>query len=135
MLVIQLHLVVFSTSLFFTMVKSSLAKMLAKKGVVDNQTNAYIMRTSVHGLSGVAERGCTDGSCKSKIGTFFGRRSEIRKIKQRSYALDRPKYDPGIWSVAAPVSDHNRLVIASLAIIAPSIRTSGMKFMNLILEP
>jgi len=46
---------VFSTSLFFTVLKSSLAKMLAKKGVVDNQANGYIMRTSLYELYGVAE--------------------------------------------------------------------------------
>ncbi len=45
----------FSTSLFFTVLKSSLAKMLAKKGVVDNQTNGYIMRTSLYELYRVAK--------------------------------------------------------------------------------
>jgi len=46
---------VFSISLFFAVLKSSLAKMLAKKGVVDNQTNGYIMRTRLYELYGVAK--------------------------------------------------------------------------------
>ena len=45
----------FSISLFFAVLKSSLAKMLAKKDVVDNQTNGYIMRTSLYELYGVAK--------------------------------------------------------------------------------
>ena len=45
----------FSISLFFAVLKSSSAKMLAKKDVVDNQTNGYIMRTSLYELYGVAK--------------------------------------------------------------------------------
>ncbi len=78
------------------------------------------------------ERGCAHGSCKTDSGTFFGGRSAIKKIKQQGYALDRREYDPGIWSVATPVCDHNPLVAASRALAAPSIRTSAMKLRNLI---
>ncbi len=45
----------FSTSLFLAVLRSSLAKMLARKSVVDNQTNGYIMRTSLYELYGVAK--------------------------------------------------------------------------------
>ena len=39
--VMWLHTVVFIANLPFTAVKGSLAKMLTKKGVVDNRTNGY----------------------------------------------------------------------------------------------
>ncbi len=45
----------FSTSSSLTVLKSSLAKMLAKEAVVDNETNGYIMRTSLYELYGVAK--------------------------------------------------------------------------------
>ncbi|HJX12235.1 MAG TPA: IclR family transcriptional regulator [Dehalococcoidales bacterium] len=52
---------------------------------------------------------------------------EVEKIRQQGYALDREEYDLGIWSVAAPVFDYNGLVVAGLAIAAPSARTNGRK--------
>ena len=122
----------FGTSLLSAVLKSSLVKMLAKKAVVDNQANAYIMRTSVRGLSGVVERGCTGRRCKLRIGTFSGGKSEIQDVRRRSYAPDRPEYDAGILSVAALVCDHNGLMLAKLAIVAPSVSTNGMKLRNLI---
>ncbi|MCK5124055.1 MAG: hypothetical protein KAQ82_02405 [Dehalococcoidia bacterium] len=54
----------------------------------------------------------------------------MKRIKQQGCALDRREYDPRRWLAAVPVCDHNRLVMTSLAIVAPSVRTSGMKLRN-----
>ncbi len=62
---------VFSTSLFFTVLRSSLAKMLTKKAVVDNQTNGYIMRTSLYELYGVAEGEAELVACVSQESVHF----------------------------------------------------------------
>jgi hypothetical protein len=121
---------VFSTNLFLTVVKSLLAKMLAKKGVVDNQTNGYNEDKRTRTIWNSKYRGGTGGSCKSRPVHFWGR-SEIRKIKQQDYTFDRWEYDPESLLVAAPVYGYSRWVMDSLAIGAPPVRTSGMKLRNL----
>ena len=68
----------------------------------------------------------------SQESLHFLDRSEIRKIKQQDYTFNRREYNPEIWLVAAPVCDHNRLVIANLAVVTPSVSTGDMKSRNLI---
>ena len=47
---------------------------------------------------------------------------EVEKIRQNGFALDDEENVVGIWSVAAPIYDFNNLVIAGLALAAPSVR-------------
>jgi DNA-binding IclR family transcriptional regulator len=52
---------------------------------------------------------------------------EIDIIKKQGFAIDNEEYGLGVWAVAAPVYGQNGFPVASLAIAAPSARTSKAK--------
>jgi IclR family transcriptional regulator, KDG regulon repressor len=49
---------------------------------------------------------------------------EIELILQRGYSLDNEEYGLGMWSVAAPIFDHNKMIVAGLGIAAPLARAN-----------
>jgi hypothetical protein len=90
------------------------------------------MTRNLHELPGATKKGAVLAVAVSQKVAHFPGRSGIRNIKQQGCAPDRREYDPGIWPVATPTCNYDRLVIASLAIGAPFVRPSGTKSKNLI---
>ena len=100
--------------------------------LVDKQTNGYIMGTILHEPSGTTNREAILPAVVSQNSHTLRGRSGTNNIKQQEQAHDTREYDPGTRSVGSPVYALNRLVIASLASVAPSVRTSPVKPRNSI---
>ena len=49
----------------------------------------------------------------------------LRRIKKRGFAFSRQEFEEGINAVAAPIFNHNKYPIASIAVAGPSFRLTG----------
>ncbi|GAB7389102.1 IclR family transcriptional regulator [Bacillaceae bacterium] len=68
-----------------------------------------------HGMARHTERTITDKGVLLQ---------ELRKIRQRGYALDEEENELGIQCVAAPIFDHRGQVIAAISVSGPTVRMS-----------
>jgi DNA-binding IclR family transcriptional regulator len=58
-------------------------------------------------------------------------KKEIKRIRERGYAIDNEENEPGVCCVAAPILDSSRHVIASVSISGPSVRITGERIPTL----
>jgi DNA-binding IclR family transcriptional regulator len=57
---------------------------------------------------------------------------ELRKVREKGFAVDNMEHEEGIRCVAAPIRNHENKVIASLSISGPSIRITEDKIPQMV---
>jgi len=57
---------------------------------------------------------------------------ELRRIRQRGYAVDDQEVVMGVWCVAMPIFDRNALPVGAMSITGPSVKKPGADVMPLV---
>lgn len=70
----------------------------------------------------LSEKGLLEERTENSIREVEELIAEVEKIREQGWALDDEEFTPGAVCVAAPIRDHDGLIIASLAIAGPSDR-------------